>query len=134
MSGRFLNALRFLSRWVSGLFSWKSDYDISQSKFVKDQSRRARIQMKKIFVIIFLLGIIPSLVASGVKVVYIPDNFKVEENVFKVTTIRNLSDIDIYFPRPINLIDDFIYLLDRDNFRVVKLSLQVKLVSQRVKV
>jgi len=86
--------------------------------------------MKKIFVIIIVLGIFPSLTVSGANVVYIPDNVKVEENVLKATTIRNLSDIDIYRCGPINLIDDFIYLLDYDNYRVVKLSFQGKLVAQ----
>ncbi len=90
--------------------------------------------MKKIFIIIFVLGILPTLVASSVKVVYIPDNIKIEENALKATTIRNLSEIEIYFSHPINLIDDFIYLLGRDNYRVVKLSMQGKLVSQRVEV
>ena len=132
MSGRFLNALRYKSNRETVLC--KGIHGVHSSKFVKDQSRRARIQMKKIFVVIVVLGILPTLVAGGVKVVYIPDNIEVEDNIFKSTTIRNPSEIEIYFTHPINLIDDFIYLSDRDNFRVVKLSLQGNLVSQRIEI
>jgi hypothetical protein len=129
MSGRFLNALTStLDKEI--LFFGNGNHDIPQIKIFENQSRRTGIKMKKIFVIIFILGILPTLMASGGKVVYIPDNVEVEENVFKAATIGNLSEIEIYRCCPINLIDDFIYLLDYDSSRIVKLSQQGKFVSQ----
>lgn len=132
MTGKSLNVMTYTSNKET-VFG-NGIHGIHSSKFVKEPSRRKRIQIKKIIVIIFLLVILPSLLASGVKVVYITDNIKVEENVFKATTIRNLSEIEIYFSRHIYLIDNFIYLLDLYNYRVFKLSLQGNLVSQRVEV
>ncbi len=86
--------------------------------------------MKKIIFIIFALGILPILAASGVKVVYIPDNIEVEENVFKATTIRNLSEIEIYQPYPINIIGNYIYLATFNSSEVIKLSLKGEIISR----
>ncbi len=47
--------------------------------------------MKKIIIIIFLLGILPTLVASSVKVVYIPDSIKIENNASKEIIALNMS-------------------------------------------
>ncbi len=86
--------------------------------------------MKKIFVIIFVLCILPILVASSVKVIYIPDNIKIEENASKEILVRNMSEVEIYTPYSIYIIDDFIYLLNHDSSEVIKLSLKGEIIGR----
>jgi hypothetical protein len=81
--------------------------------------------------IIIVIAFIPMLLSGSAKVVYIPDDITVEENCLKASTIRDLSkEAEIYWCAPIKLVDDFFYLLDYDKYRVVKLSLQGKVVGQ----
>jgi hypothetical protein len=86
--------------------------------------------MKKIFVIIIVLGILPTLLASGGKVVYIPDNVKIEENASKEIIVRNLSEVEIYAPYSIDIVNDYIYMLDKNSSEVIKLSLKGKIIGR----
>ncbi len=86
--------------------------------------------MKKIFVIIFVLGILPILAASGAKVVYIPDNIEVEENASKEIIVRNMSEVELYKVCPIFMIDDFIYLSNQDASEVIKISLKGDIIAR----
>jgi len=60
----------------------------------------------------------------SVKIVTLPDDIKVEENIFKETLVRNLSDVEIYEAFNLYVIDGAIYIANSKTPEIVKLSMQ----------
>jgi len=80
---------------------------------------------------IIVFAVSPLFLLPGeAKIVYIPDTINVEENAVEAETIVNISEIEIYRCNPLYVIDDFIYIVDMLNAKVVKLSHQGRLISQ----
>ena len=87
--------------------------------------------MKILIFLISFYTVFPLYLLPGeAKIVYIPDKINVEDDSVQATIIVNMSEIEIYKCYPIYIIDDFIYIADMSNHRVVKLSYQGKVISQ----
>ena len=76
--------------------------------------------LKLIISFFWIISIFSNLEAKTVVISEIP---KIEEGVVLTKTIRNLSEIDFFWPGPITIIHGNIYLMDVDLQRVIKLSL-----------
>ncbi|MCP5045901.1 MAG: hypothetical protein GY940_01920, partial [bacterium] len=75
--------------------------------------------------LIVVFVVFQALPAAGEgKTVYINDNIKVEKDAFKITTIRNLTEAEYYYPYSIDIIHGSVYLIDKKPRKVIKLSLQ----------
>ena len=83
-----------------------------------------------IFLIITFVCTPLFLLSVEAKTVYIPEEISVEENAVKATTIRNMSEIEIYRCFPIDIIFDSVYILDMFSCKVVKLSLKGELLGR----
>jgi 6-bladed beta-propeller len=80
---------------------------------------------------LFLFVSIPFQSASEVKKVHIPKNFKVEKNIFKETTVSNLSEVgEIFISGYLFYIDGFLYMSGVDPVELVKISLDGKIVGR----
>jgi hypothetical protein len=87
--------------------------------------------MKKLSLIpLLILFIAPVKFILGVKTVVLPDNIRVEENIFKETFIRNLSEVEIYRYFSLSVIKDKIYIANSKPREIVMLSLQGKLLGR----
>jgi hypothetical protein len=81
--------------------------------------------MRNVFLVAAIIVLCPLLLLSGnTRVIYIPEDILIEENAQHVTTIRNLSDFEIYRPGPIVIFDGFIYITQPKYQSIVKISLQ----------
>jgi hypothetical protein len=65
-----------------------------------------------------------------VKIVNLPDEIKVEENVFKENFIRNLSEFEIYEYYALHVIDGMIFYVNANPLEIVKLSLQGEILGR----
>jgi hypothetical protein len=64
------------------------------------------------------------------KIVFIPDDVKIEENAARETLVHNLSREEIYKSLSLNVIDGFIYLDMEKPVEIIKLNLKGKTIKR----
>ena len=69
------------------------------------------------------------LLPGEAKIVFIPDDVKIEENAARETLVHNLSREEIYKSLSLYVIDGFIYLEMEKPFEIIKLNLKGKTVK-----
>lgn len=78
---------------------------------------------------LFLVGS-HSVFPVGFKIVKLPKEIKVEENDIKISTIRNMSEVEIYKTYQMKMINGFIYLVNFESSEIVKISLNGRVISR----
>jgi hypothetical protein len=87
--------------------------------------------MRKVLFVAAIITLYPVLLLSGnTKVVFLPDEIKVEVDSIREIVLQNMSDQEIYKCAPIYIIDDFIYMTKRKPDEVIKLSLNGEIIHR----